>query len=44
MGGNRYISDLQIGFQKPIVENLDGMIAVDTMFFGGNSQCEPPQV
>jgi hypothetical protein len=39
MGGNRYISDLQIGFQKPIVENLDGMIAVDTMFFGGNSQC-----
>lgn len=39
MGGNRYVSDLQIGFQKPIIENLDGMIAVDTMFFGGNSQC-----
>jgi len=39
MGGNRYISDLQVGFQKPIIENLEGMIAVDTMFFGGNSQC-----
>lgn len=39
MGGNRYISDLQIGFQKPIFENLDGMIALDTMFFGGNSRC-----
>lgn len=39
MGGNRYVSDIQIGFQKPIIENVDGMIAVDTMWFGGNSQC-----
>jgi len=39
MGGNRYISDLQLGFQKPIIDKLDGMIAIDTMFFGGNSQC-----
>jgi hypothetical protein len=39
MGGNRYISDLQIGFQKPIIEKIDGMIALDTMWFGGNSQC-----
>ena len=38
-GGNRYTSDIQMGFQKPILENLDGMIAVDTMWFGGNSQC-----
>jgi hypothetical protein len=36
---NRYKSDLQIGFQKPITDNVDGMIAVDTMWFGGNSQC-----
>jgi hypothetical protein len=28
-----------MGYQQPIVENLDGMIAVDTMWFGGNSQC-----
>ena len=39
MGGNRYISDIQIGFHKSIIESLDGMIAIDTMFFGGNSQC-----
>lgn len=39
MGGNRYISDIQIGFQKPITQNLNGMIAVDTMWFGANSQC-----
>jgi len=38
-GGNRYSSDIQIGFQKPIIENLNGMIAVDTQWFGGNSQC-----
>jgi hypothetical protein len=36
---NRYRSDIQMGYQQPIVENLDGMIAVDTMWFGGNSQC-----
>ena len=36
---NRYKSDLQMGYQQPIIENLDGMIAVDTMWFGGNSQC-----
>ncbi|MBT8584242.1 transporter [Polynucleobacter paneuropaeus] len=39
MGSNRYSSDVQMGFQKPIYENLDGMIAVDTQWFGGNSQC-----
>jgi len=38
-GENRYRSDIQIGYQQPIIENLDGMIAVDTMWFGGNSQC-----
>jgi Putative MetA-pathway of phenol degradation len=38
-GENRYKSDVQMGYQQPIIENLDGMIAVDTMWFGGNSQC-----
>jgi len=36
---NRYRSDIQMGYQQPIIENLDGMIAIDTMWFGGNSQC-----
>lgn len=39
MGENRYKSDIQMGYQQPIIENLDGMIAVDTMWFGGNNQC-----
>jgi len=38
-GSNRYSFDLQIGFQKPITDNIDGMIAVDTQWFGDNSQC-----
>lgn len=38
-GENRYRSDIQMGYQQPIIENLDGMVAVDTMWFGGNSQC-----
>ena len=36
---NRFRTDLQIGFQTPITERIDGMVAVDTMWFGGNSQC-----
>lgn len=38
-GENRYKSDIQMGYQQPIYGNLDGMVAVDTMWFGGNSQC-----
>ena len=38
LGENRYRTDLQLGFQKPIYKNLDGMIAFDTMWFGANSQ------
>ena len=38
-GENRYKSDIQMGYQQPIIGDLDGMIAVDTMWFGGNSQC-----
>ncbi|MES2586106.1 MAG: transporter [Pseudomonadota bacterium] len=36
---NRFRTDLQLGFQSPITDSIDGMIAVDTMWFGGNSQC-----
>lgn len=36
---NRFRTDLQLGFQTPITSYIDGMIAVDTMWFGGNSQC-----
>lgn len=39
MGEGRYRTDIQMGYQQPIIGNLDGMIAVDTMWFGGNSQC-----
>ena len=39
MGENRYKTALQIGLQKPIIGNLDGMIAIDTMWYGGNNQC-----
>ena len=39
MGGNRYTTDIQMGYQQPIVGNLDGTFAIDTMFYGGNSQC-----
>jgi hypothetical protein len=39
MGGNRYTTDIQMGYQQPIIGNLDGMLAIDTMFYGGNSQC-----
>ena len=38
-GENRYRSDIQMGYQQPIIGSLDGMVAVDTMWFGGNSQC-----
>jgi len=39
LGENRFRTDLQMGFQTPITNSIDGMIAVDTMWFGGNSQC-----
>jgi hypothetical protein len=39
LGENRYRLDLQLAFQKPIVGDLDGMIAVDTRWFGANSSC-----
>ena len=38
-GENRFRTDFQMGFQTPITSSVDGMIAVDTTWFGGNSQC-----
>jgi hypothetical protein len=39
MGENRFRTNLQMGFQTPIAQSLDGMIAIDTTWYGGNSQC-----
>lgn len=39
LGENRWKADLQMGYQQPIMRNLDGMIAVDTMWFTANNQC-----
>jgi hypothetical protein len=36
---NRFRTDLQLGFQTPITNSVDGMIAIDTPWYGGNSQC-----
>jgi len=36
---NRFRTDLLLGFQTPITKEIDGMIAVDTRWYGGNSQC-----
>jgi hypothetical protein len=39
IGENRYRTSLQMGLQKAMVGNLDGMIAFDTTWYGGNSEC-----
>lgn len=39
LGENRYRLDLQLAFQTPIAGDLDGMIAVDTRWYGANSSC-----
>ena len=36
---NRFRTALQLGFQTPITKSVDGMIAVDTVWYGGNGQC-----
>jgi hypothetical protein len=38
-GENRYRLELQLAFQRPIAGDLDGMISVDTRWFGANSSC-----
>lgn len=39
LGSNRYSQALQIGYQQPIVKNIDGAFAFDTVWYGANSQC-----
>jgi len=39
LGAKQHSLDVQIGFQTPIVGHLDGMIAIDSMHYGGNNQC-----
>lgn len=39
MGGNRYTTDIQVGYQQKMIGDLDVMFAIDTMWFGGNSEC-----
>jgi len=39
VGTNRYSTALQMGYQRPITDSIDGAIAFDTMWFGANSQC-----
>jgi hypothetical protein len=36
---NRYKTAIQMGLQKPITGNLDGMLAIDTVWYGVNNQC-----
>ncbi len=39
VGSNRYSTALQMGYQRPITDSIDGAIAFDTMWFGANSEC-----
>lgn len=39
LGSNRYAQALQMGYQRPITNNIDAAVAVDTTWFGANSAC-----
>ncbi len=39
LGSNRYSQALQMGYQRPITNNIDGAFAFDTVWYGANSQC-----
>ena len=39
LGSNRYSQALQIGYQRPITNNIDAAVAVDSTWFGANSAC-----
>lgn len=39
MGSNRYTTDIQLGYQQKMIGDLDGMFAIDTIWYGGNGQC-----
>lgn len=36
MGSNRYQAALQVGYQRPVFDNLDWSAAIDTIWFGDN--------
>jgi len=39
LGANRYGQALQMGYQRPLMKDMDVAMAVDTTWFGANSQC-----
>lgn len=39
LGSNRYSQALQVGYQRPITQNINGAFAFDTVWYGANSQC-----
>lgn len=39
LGSNRYSQALQVGYQRPITNNIDAAFAFDTVWYGANSQC-----
>ena len=39
LGSNRYAQALQMGYQRPITQNVDAAVAVDSTWFGANSAC-----
>lgn len=38
LGGHRYVTDLQVAYQTSVSQNLDAMVALDTMWFSPNNQ------
>jgi hypothetical protein len=39
LGSNRYAQALQVGYQRPITNNIDAAVAIDSTWFGANSAC-----
>jgi hypothetical protein len=39
LGSNRYAQALQMGYQRPITNNIDAAVAIDSTWFGANSAC-----
>jgi hypothetical protein len=39
LGSNRYAQALQVGYQRPVTQNMDAAVAVDSTWFGANSAC-----
>jgi hypothetical protein len=39
LGSNRYAQALQVGYQRPVTQNMDAAVAIDSTWFGANSAC-----